>query len=128
MNPEEIKNYILSLNLKLDQTGLLPAIVQDAENGEVLMLAYMNPESLAISLIEGRTCFWSRSRQSLWRKGETSGHRQLIKSIRLDCDRDTLVIGVRQVGAACHNGTRSCFMKKINFTKTMTTELGVNNE
>lgn len=113
MNHIKVKAYINELNLKMDSNGLLPAIIQDTDNGEVLMLAYMNSESLAISLLEGQTCFWSRSRRELWRKGETSGHRQFIKSILLDCDRDTLVIKVEQIGNACHNGTKTCFTRQI---------------
>ena len=100
-------------DLHYDPDGLIPAIVQDAENGEVLMLAYMNAESLKISLEEGRTCFWSRSRQQLWRKGETSGHIQTVQSITADCDRDTLLVRVEQVGPACHTGTRSCFTAAV---------------
>ena len=100
-------------NLKYNSDGLIPAIVQDDENGDVLMLAYMNSESLKITLDEKRTCFWSRSRQELWRKGETSGHRQTVKSIATDCDRDTLLVRVDQVGAACHNGTRTCFTEEV---------------
>jgi phosphoribosyl-AMP cyclohydrolase len=111
------KAYVQTLNLKLDQNGLLPAIIQDADNGQVLMLAYMNPESLALTLAEGRTCFWSRSRQVLWRKGEGSGHRQIVKAITLDCDRDTLLIQVEQVGVACHRGTRSCFTESVESEK-----------
>ncbi len=100
-------------DLKYNTDGLIPAIVQDVENGDVLMLAYMNAESLKISLDEGRTCYWSRSRQELWRKGETSGHIQKIRSITTDCDRDTLLIKVEQVGVACHKGTRSCFTESV---------------
>ena len=99
--------------MKYNADGLIPAIIQDADNGEVLMLAYMSRQSLRISLKEGRTCFWSRSRQELWRKGDTSGHTQKIRSITTDCDRDTLLIGVDQVGAACHKGTRSCFVEEV---------------
>lgn len=99
--------------LTYNADGLIPAIVQDVENGDVLMLAYMNAESLKISLNEGRTCYWSRSRQELWRKGETSGHIQKIRSIITDCDRDTLLIKVEQVGVACHQGTRSCFTESV---------------
>ncbi len=102
-------------DLHYDPDGLIPAIVQDAENGEVLMLAYMNAESLKISLEERRTCFWSRSRQQLWRKGETSGHIQTIRSITTDCDRDTLLVRVEQVGPACHTGSRSCFTATVNW-------------
>ncbi|UCH09723.1 MAG: phosphoribosyl-AMP cyclohydrolase [Fidelibacterota bacterium] len=101
------------ITLKYNEDGLIPAIVQDAETGEVLMLAYMNPESLGISLAEGRTCFWSRSRGELWRKGATSGHIQHIRSIQADCDHDTLLIQVEQTGAACHTGTRSCFTEEL---------------
>ncbi|MCH8837227.1 MAG: phosphoribosyl-AMP cyclohydrolase [Candidatus Marinimicrobia bacterium] len=96
-------------DLKYNADGLIPAIVQDRENLEVLMLAYMNAESLRITLEEGRTCFWSRSRRVLWRKGETSGHIQRIHSVATDCDRDTLLIQVDQEGVACHTGARSCF-------------------
>jgi len=115
MNLDDAKTYVKGLNLKLDQSGLIPAIIQDEENGEILMLAYMSPESLAITLTEGRTCFWSRSRQVIWRKGETSGHRQIVKAISLDCDRDTMLIQVEQVGAACHNETRTCFIESLEF-------------
>lgn len=96
-------------DLKFDAQGLIPAIVVDAESGKVLTLAYMNRESLSISLAEGRTCFWSRSRQTLWRKGETSGNVQHIRTITVDCDRDALVITVDKEGPACHLGTDSCF-------------------
>ena len=95
--------------LKFDDKGLIPAIVVDAENGKVLMLAYMNRESLQISMEKGLTCFWSRSRQELWLKGETSGNYQHIVSITADCDRDTLIVKVEKDGPACHTGTESCF-------------------
>ncbi len=95
--------------LKFDEKGLIPAIVVDAETKKVLTLAYMNRESLAISMEEGTTCFWSRSRKELWRKGETSGNRQHIVSIIADCDRDALVVMVNKDGPACHLGTDSCF-------------------
>ena len=95
--------------LKFDAHGLIPAIVQDHETGRVLMLAYMNRESLAASLEKRLTCFWSRSRQELWLKGETSGNYQHIISVVTDCDRDTLLIRVRKDGPACHLGTESCF-------------------
>jgi len=99
--------------IRFDEKGLVPAIVQDVENGEVLMVAYMNRESLEITLKEGRTCFYSRSRQKLWRKGETSGHIQYVREIRVDCDGDALLIKVEQVGAACHTGNRSCFYRGL---------------
>ena len=99
--------------LKFDQNGLIPAIVVDAISKKVLTLAYMNRESLAISMKEGTTCFWSRSRQELWRKGETSGNRQHIVSITADCDRDALVVLVEKDGPACHTGTDSCFTAPV---------------
>lgn len=104
--------------LKFDEKGLIPAIITDGENGKVLTLAYMNRESLQISLEEGRTCFWSRSRQELWRKGETSGNVQHIISITADCDRDSLVVAVRKEGPACHLGTESCFMEPLFISET----------
>ena len=100
-------------DLKFDAHGLIPAVVVDAQSGAVLTLAYMNRESLAISLDEGRTCFWSRSRQELWRKGETSGNVQYIADITADCDRDALVVRVNKTGPACHLGTDSCFCDKL---------------
>ena len=96
-------------DLKFDEKGLIPAVVVDAESKNVLTVAYMNRESLQISINEGRTCFWSRSRQELWRKGETSGNVQHIVSITADCDRDALVVEVEKEGPACHLGTDSCF-------------------
>lgn len=100
-------------DLKFDDRGLIPAVVQDHENNEVLMVAYMNKESLQITMDEERTCFYSRSRQQLWRKGETSGHIQYVKDIATDCDKDTLLVKVEQVGVACHTGERSCFFNPI---------------
>ena len=99
--------------LKFDEKGLIPAIVVDAENGKVLTLAYMNRESLQISMEKGLTCFWSRSRNELWLKGETSGNYQHIVSITADCDRDALVVEVVKDGPACHLGTDSCFNEVI---------------
>ena len=99
--------------LKFDERGLIPAVVQDWRSGEVLTLAYMNRESLEISLREGRTCFWSRSRQELWRKGETSGNTQEIVDIIADCDRDSLVVKVKKAGPACHLGNESCFVDRV---------------
>ena len=99
--------------LKFDEKGLIPAIVVDNESGAVLTLAYMNKESLEISMAEGNTCFWSRSRQELWRKGETSGNYQHIVSIVADCDFDALTVYVTKDGPACHTGAESCFHNQI---------------
>ena len=99
--------------LKFDEKGLIPAVVVDAESRKVLTVAYMNRESLEISIKEGTTCFWSRSRQELWRKGATSGNRQHIVSITADCDRDALTVVVDKDGPACHKGTDSCFNEVI---------------
>ena len=95
--------------LKFDEKGLIPAVVQDALNGRVLTVAYMNRESIEISMKEGRTCFFSRSRQELWRKGETSGNFQHIVSMTADCDKDALLVKVEKDGPACHLGNESCF-------------------
>jgi phosphoribosyl-AMP cyclohydrolase len=95
--------------------GLVPAIVQDAETKEVLMLAYMNRQSWEATLQTGKATYWSRSRQALWLKGETSGHFQLIKAVFIDCDDDTILLQVKQLGeAACHTGYKSCFYRKLN--------------
>jgi phosphoribosyl-AMP cyclohydrolase len=95
--------------------GLVPAIVQDAETGEVLMMAYMNRESWEATLKTGQATYWSRSRQKLWLKGESSGNVQIIKAIFMDCDNDTILLQVRQIGeAACHTGYKSCFYRKFN--------------
>ena len=105
---------MLNINeLKFDENGLIPAIVVDAKTKDVLTLAYMNKESLAISIAEKKTCFWSRSRQELWRKGETSGNYQHIVSITADCDKDTLTVMVEKDGPACHLGTDSCFTNEV---------------
>jgi phosphoribosyl-AMP cyclohydrolase len=98
---------------KFDKQGLIPAIIQDYKTGEVLMMAYMNKESIKRTLKLKKTCFWSRSRNEYWVKGETSGNFQFVKSIAYDCDMDALLIKVRQVGVACHTGNRSCFYRKI---------------
>ena len=95
--------------LRRDPAGLVAAVVQQHDTGEVLMLAWMDAEALRRTLTTGRVTFWSRSRQEYWRKGDTSGHIQLVRGARLDCDGDTLLIEVEQVGAACHTGTRTCF-------------------
>lgn len=99
--------------LKFDEKGLIPAVITDAETQKVVMVAYMNRESLEISMKEGRTCFWSRSRQELWRKGEHSGNVQHIVSITSDCDNDTLLIKVKKDGPACHTGSDSCFFNSV---------------
>lgn len=99
--------------LKFDEKGLIPAVVVDALSKKVLTVAYMNRESLEISMKEGKTCFWSRSRQELWRKGETSGNFQHIVSITADCDRDALTVEVLKDGPACHLGTESCFNETV---------------
>jgi phosphoribosyl-ATP pyrophosphohydrolase/phosphoribosyl-AMP cyclohydrolase len=103
----------MEIELKFDEKGLIPAVIQDGESNEVLMVAYMNKESFEATLKEGRTCFWSRSRQTLWRKGETSGHVQKVLEIRADCDADCLLIKVEQTGPACHTGERSCFFNTL---------------
>ena len=100
--------------LRFDDRGLIPAIVQDAENGDVLMMAWMNRESLRRTLEERRTVFRSRSRRELWRKGDTSGHVQHVEEVRVDCDGDVLLVRVHQVGAACHTGERSCFFRELS--------------
>lgn len=96
-----------------DGVELIPAIAQDVATGEVLMLAYMNEESLAITIDSGRATYWSRSRNELWEKGATSGHTQKVISISIDCDGDALLLKVEQVGAACHTGDRTCFHRQI---------------
>lgn len=114
MKEQKLENINIELVKKIDfNKGLIPAIVQDFENGEVLMLAYMNEESLRRTLDTGTTWFWSRSRQEFWNKGATSGHYQYVKSISIDCDGDTILIKVQQIGAACHTGNRSCFYRNI---------------
>ena len=100
-------------NLRFDANGLLPAIVQDAETNQVLMLAYMNEESLGLTLKTGETHFWSRSRGELWHKGATSGNIQKVIEIKVDCDADTLLIQVHPIGPACHTGERSCFYRSM---------------
>jgi len=104
----ELKKYF-------EKSPLIPAVIQEEGTGEVLMLAYMNEESLRLTLETGRTWFFSRSRQRLWNKGETSGHFQKVISVTADCDLDTLLISVEQTGPACHTGSKSCFFNKIEF-------------
>lgn len=112
MNKTEALNQI-----KFNKEGLIPVIIQDEKTSQVLMLAYMNRESLEKTLEEGRTCFYSRSRRELWFKGSTSGNTQLVKKIVLDCDNDTLLVLVEQKGVACHTGNYSCFFKEIKGDK-----------
>ncbi len=105
-----------------DAAGLVPAIAQDAESGQVLMLAWMNRASLRETLETGRVTYWSRSRSALWRKGETSGHVQLLRALRLDCDGDTLLLAVQQTGPACHTNRRSCFYRLATTEGLVVTE------
>ncbi len=105
-NAETLSNLI-----KYNDKGLVPAIIQDWQNSEVLMMAYMNRESLLETIRTGRTVFWSRSRECIWRKGESSGNIQKVKEILYDCDLDTLLFKVEQVGVACHTGNRTCFYR-----------------
>ena len=100
-------------SLKFDKQGLIPAIIQDYKTGDVLMLAYMNRQSIKRTIKLGKTCFWSRSRKEYWVKGGTSGNFQFVKQIAYDCDMDALLIKVRQIGVACHTGNRSCFYRKM---------------
>ncbi len=101
------------MEIKYDEHGLVPAIVQDATTGRVLMMAYMNREALELTLSSGETHFWSRSRQELWHKGATSGNIQRVREIALDCDGDTLLVQVDPAGPACHTGATSCFFNQI---------------
>lgn len=106
-----------SLDRFFEKSGLIPAIIQDYETRDVLMLGYMNRESLELTLRTGRTWFYSRSRQKLWNKGETSGHFQNVRRISYDCDCDTILIEADQIGAACHTGSRTCFYREMESYK-----------
>jgi phosphoribosyl-AMP cyclohydrolase len=108
--------------LKYDSNGLIPAVVQEAGTGRVLMVAWMNRESLAKTLEIGETVFWSRSRKEFWHKGATSGHTQKVKDVAFDCDKDALLIQVEQSGAACHEGFKSCFFRSIRGDTVEVTE------
>jgi phosphoribosyl-AMP cyclohydrolase len=99
--------------VSFDDRGLIPVVVQDVENGDVLMVAWSNREALRRSLDEGRMSYWSRSREELWRKGDTSGHVQHLEEIRVDCDADVVLVRVHQEGAACHTGERTCFFRTL---------------
>ena len=114
MSIKEEKLQEMTDGLKFSSDGLIPAVCIDAETKQVLMVAYMNAASLSDTIKTGKTHFWSRSRQKYWMKGESSGHTQDVKAIYSDCDKDTLVVEVRQTGAACHNGYFSCFYRKLN--------------
>jgi len=103
--------------IKFDEKGLVPAIAQDAKNGEVLMMAWMNEESLQLTVASGYATYFSRSRNSLWKKGDTSGHLQRVVSIALDCDFDCILLKVEEVGSACHTGARSCFFIQCKISK-----------
>jgi phosphoribosyl-AMP cyclohydrolase len=106
----------LVANLRFNADGLIPAIAQQHNTGEVLMMAWMNTASIAETLATGQVCYFSRSRQQLWRKGETSGHTQRLVELRIDCDGDTVLVMVDQEGAACHTGARSCFYRTVSET------------
>jgi phosphoribosyl-AMP cyclohydrolase len=108
-----MSKLVTDREIKFNEAGLVPAIVQDHATGEVLMLAYMNAESLDKTLETGETWFWSRSRQSLWHKGKSSGNTQRVVSIAIDCDGDTLLVRVQPAGPACHTGARSCFFRSL---------------
>jgi len=103
----------LTFTPRFDANGLVPVIAIDAKDGAVLMLAYMNQEALTETLKSGQATYWSRSRQALWRKGETSGHTQRVVSLKIDCDQDALLMTVEQIGPACHTGERSCFYRTV---------------
>ena len=105
----EVLDPTISARLKRDDAGLVAAVVQQHDTGEVLMVGWMDDEALRRTLTEGRVTFWSRSRKEYWRKGDTSGHAQYVKAVSMDCDGDALLVQVDQVGAACHTGTRTCF-------------------
>lgn len=107
--PQPSLDPAVAARLKRDATGLVAAVVQQHDTGEVLMLGWMDDEALRRTLTEGRVTYWSRSRQEYWRKGDTSGHVQHVRTVSLDCDGDTLLVRVDQVGAACHTGDRTCF-------------------
>lgn len=118
-SPEQIAEMVA--RVKFDEQGLVPAVAQDAESGEVLMLAYMNAESLTLTLRTGWCHYWSRSRRELWKKGATSGHVQRLKDIRYDCDADALLLEIEQTGPACHTGQRSCFYRRLSSPDKPTT-------
>ncbi len=116
--PQLTDEPVAVTDLRFDDRGLIPAVVQDADDGQVLMVAWMNDEAVARTLADGRTWFWSRSRQELWPKGETSGHVQHVEAVHADCDGDTLLVLVHQNGVACHTGNRSCFFRSLRAEQT----------
>lgn len=114
--------------IRWNADGLVPAIAQDAATGDILMMAWMNAESLQLTAQEGQAVYWSRSRGQLWRKGETSGHQQVVSEIRLDCDEDVILLKVEQKGGiACHTGRRSCFYRKLEDGQWVTTASVIKN-
>jgi len=121
MNNPQLPAWIQDVNF--DSQGLIPAISQDAETGQILMVAWMNAESLVETVASGRAVFWSRSRSRLWRKGEESGHVQRLLELRLDCDGDVLLLKVEQIGAiACHTGRASCFYRRLDTIASLGSE------
>ena len=110
---QALKCYFTWADFKTNSDGMVPVVVQDAENDEVLMLAYMNEEAFETTLRLGKMTYWSRSRNELWTKGLTSGHVQYVKQLLIDCDNDTILAKVEQVGAACHTGNRTCFYRTL---------------
>jgi len=104
----------LIAKVRFNADGLVAAIAQDVDNGDVLMMAWMNADTLRETLETGRACYWSRSRQAFWRKGDTSGHTQTVHDLLIDCDGDTILIKITQIGAACHTGKRTCFFTSVN--------------
>jgi phosphoribosyl-AMP cyclohydrolase len=119
--PENLSSETLWDVISFNSEGLIPAIAQQYDTGEVLMMAWMNRESIEESLRTGQVCYWSRSRKKLWRKGEESGQVQRLESLRIDCDGDTLLLLVNQKGVACHTGRRSCFYRTSHDDATLTT-------
>jgi len=118
MNPRDTDKFVNGL--QFDSNGLLPAVVQSAETGEVLMVAYVNRESMQLTIETGEAHFWSRSRRQLWHKGETSGNTMAVKEVRVDCDADTVLFRVEPRGPACHTGNRSCFYRVVSVDGSLT--------
>jgi len=109
----EMLREAIERTVQFDSDGLVPAIAQQYDTGEVLMMAWMNKEALEETVSSGKVCYWSRSRQALWRKGETSGQIQVLQDVIVDCDGDTLLLKVKQTGVACHTGRRTCFFRRL---------------